>query len=643
MIPAWRGWVACGLTSALAAGGGQPSAFDQARMAFMSHDLPAAEAAYRQVLAGDTVAAHRREAAVTLAAISWRVRRDTAAAERILGTAAATPGGRFAALAERSRMLREYGDYAAARKAATDASAAAATPAERDEANVAWASAVVAPLLRDRLGRAGTGGDPALLPEAVARLDSLVRRAPGRLEPARLLVLAGALAEDWPALVAGWHSYYLVGTGDTLRGPLAASRRALRALDAAARSRTSRAQAGDEVGGGHARGDERTGALRALAGSRFFDAAAALALAPGPGGQTLAARDPYAREIVAYAAFLDRVTRTTDEYYRKAALGPRDTTAWKAALDSAGRGLWPRLIRKTTAPKFTLDRLSTELDRRFGTLVNLGETAGYLDLHMGHRVVDDRRTVRQYGRSATVRFVALDGMVSNGFQSWAWDGRAEHGGWATKALIVQVRSGYAESPLRTWRDLADTALARRAAERIAADSAADLARARQTPVAYFPSVEERLERDGRQELLDSLRQTGLTGAALEGAFEREIGAAVVEFSIFAHEGRHAIDDGLGVPNDPALREYRAKLSQVAFAPRPRLAFDGIMSPNVGDDTPHGKANLRMLTGIEAWMREHAAELPVDPALPLLPQLPRLSDASLRAAGGSLDPLAGRRP
>ena len=39
-----------------------------------------------------------------------------------------------------------------------------------------------------------------------------------------------------------------------------------------------------------------------------------------------------------------------------------------------------------------------------------------------------------------------------------------------------------------------------------------------------------------------------------------------------------------------------------------------MSPNVGDDTPHGKANLRMLTGIEAWMREHAAELLIDRSL-----------------------------
>jgi hypothetical protein len=584
----------------------QAAPFDRARMAFMSHDLAAADSAYRQVLAQDTVEAHRKEAAVTLAAVAWRVRQDTAAAGRVLDEAAGTTWGAFAARLERSRMLCQVGDYAAARAAAADAMSAASLSMERDEATVAWARAAIEPALRDRL-RSGGPADPALLREAVARLDSLVRRSPGRLDPARLLVLGAALADDRPALAAGWRSYYLVGTGDTLRGPLASARRTLR------------------TGQGPL--------ARALADSRFFDAAAAVARA---------APDAEAREIVAYAGFLDTVTSRTDEYYRRTALGQNDTTAWLAGLDSAGRALWPALRWTGPVPEFSRDRLALELDRRFGAVVNIGETAGYQDLHMGHRVVDERRTVKQYGHAATVRFVALDGIVSNGFQSWAWDGRAEHGGWGDKALIVQIRTGYAESPLHTWRDLTDTARVRRAAERIAQDSAADLSLAREKPVAYFPGVAERLERDGRLQLLDSLRRRGLSGTRLETAFERAIGDAVVEFSIFAHEGRHAIDDGLGAGKMKAPElEYRAKLSQVAFAPLPRLAFDGIMSPNVGDDTPHGIANRWMLEGIEQWMRQHAAELPIDPSAPLLPQLPRLSDASLRAAAASLDPLAPR--
>ena len=634
---------------------GPPGAFDRAQTAFMSHDFDGAEAAYRLVLADDTVTLHRREAAVTLAAIAWRVRGDTAAAARVLSEAAGTAWGRFAATSERSRMLRAVGDFAGARAAATEAGSAAETAEERDEATTAWAAAALEPLIRARMHAAertvsaepAGRPDAALLADAIARLDSLVRRAPGRLDPARLLVLGGALAGDWPAVYTGWRSYYLIGTGDTLRGPLAAPRRVLRALSAGA------AQQVAETGGAPRTPPPALTTttpapatiMRALAGSRLFDAAALVALAPDSGGAPLAARDRAAAEVVAYAAFLDTVTRTTDEYYRRTALAQGDSTAWLAALDSAGRALWPSLARSGPATAYTRERLAAELDRRFGTVVNLGKTAGYDDLHMGHRVVDDRRTVKQYGRSATVRFVALDGMASNGFQSWAWDGRAAHGGWGSKALIVQVRPRYAESPLDTWRDLSDTARVRRAAERIAADSAADMMRGRTTPVAYFPGVAGRLQRDGRRELLDSLRRAGLAGLELEAAFERTIGDALVESSIFAHEGRHAIDDALGEKLSPAELEYRAKLSEVAFAPRPRLAFGGIMSPNAGDDTPHGQANLWVLEGIERWMRQHAARLPVDPSAPLLPQLPRLSDASLGAAGRSLDPLAGgsRRP
>ncbi|HTC24835.1 MAG TPA: hypothetical protein VK688_10750 [Gemmatimonadales bacterium] len=609
--------------------------FDQAQAAFMSHDFAGAESAYRVVLTDDTVEAHKREAAVTLAAIAWRVRQDTATAAKILADAAGTKWGGFAARLERSRMLREVGDYAGARTAASDATNFASTPAERDDATVAWAHAAIAPALGDRLHGTKAATDPAILHEAVARLDSLVRRAPGRLDPARLLVLGAALAGDHTALARGWRSYYLVGTGDTLRGPLASARRALHA---------------------------RAGSLmRALAESRLFDAAAAVALEP-PGATTRAPhdaaphdsashqparydavlREPESREIVAYAAYTDTVTRLTNEYYRKTALGQGDTLVWRAGLDSAGQALWPALRWSGAVPEFTRDRLEAELDRRFGAVVNFGETAGYQDLHMGHRVVDEHRAVRQYGRVASVRFVALDGMVSNGFQSWAWDGRAEHGGWGNQSTIVQIRTGYAESPLHAWRDLTDTARVRKAAERIAEDSVADMELGRRKPIGYFPSVEERLERDGRHQLLDSLIRKGIKGAELEAAFERGIGDAVVEFSIFAHEGRHAIDDGLGAGKMKASElEYRAKLSQVAFAPLPRLAFDGIMSPNVGDETPHGVANRWMLEGIEQWMRKHAAELPVDPSAPLLPQLPRLSDASLRAAAASLDPLAPR--
>jgi hypothetical protein len=204
---------------------------------------------------------------------------------------------------------------------------------------------------------------------------------------------------------------------------------------------------------------------------------------------------------------------------------------------------------------------------------------------------------------------------------------------------VQIRPLYAERPRRIWGELHDPVIQREMGARIAADSATDLVRARTTPVAYFPGAAARMERDGRQRLLDSLTAVGLTGSALQGAFTRELGHSTVESSIFAHEGRHAIDAA-----DSALtsadREFRAKLSEVVFAPYPRLALGGILDANIGDDTPHGQANLNVVEGLLRWMTGHSRGIAgLDASAPLLPQLPLLTDDQLRAAFRSLDPLA----
>jgi hypothetical protein len=93
-------------------------------------------------------------------------------------------------------------------------------------------------------------------------------------------------------------------------------------------------------------------------------------------------------------------------------------------------------------------------------------------MHLGHVVGDERRTVTQYGKTARVTFVVLDGMITNGLQSWAWDDAGGHGGWQRRDTIVQVRPIFVEHALSLWVS-ADPA--RRSAEirNIATDSIAD--------------------------------------------------------------------------------------------------------------------------------------------------------------------------
>jgi hypothetical protein len=143
----------------------------------------------------------------------------------------------------------------------------------------------------------------------------------------------------------------------------------------------------------------------------------------------------------------------------------------------------------------------------------------------------------------------------------------------------------------------------------------------------------------------------MSGGLLRAGFVAAADRAVIESSIFAHEGRHAIDAefethffGLflgGGLNSSAALEFRAKLSEIAFAPVPRLAFGGILNENIGGPTPHGQANLKLMKGLVAWMDAHHAEIDgLDPKKPLLTQLDRLTDDQLRASARSLDPMAG---
>jgi hypothetical protein len=307
---------------------------------------------------------------------------------------------------------------------------------------------------------------------------------------------------------------------------------------------------------------------------------------------------------------------------------------------AAAEALWPSLAWSGTAARFTPDRLESELEARFGTIFTAGETSGYPSLHMGHRVVDEKRRVEQYGCTAEVRFLALDGMVSNGFQTWAWDGDAGTGGWGEADLIVQVRPRYADNPLRAWRKLTDPELRARVEQEIAGSQAADLATAATRTVAYLPGLVARLSRDAAAALRDELAARGLAGAALREAFLQEHGRAMEEASIFAHEGRHAIDKRIdrGLSNEEL--EYRAKLSELAFAPRPFLLLPVLLGANMGDGSPHGTANERVAGALVEWMRQHAAEVAgLDAAGPLLPQVGLLTSDQLRLAAREADPLA----
>lgn len=576
----------------------------------MQLDFDAAESNYRDVLRTDTARNHRIEAITTLANIAWRVRNDTSVAIRILRQDVSLSSSPLV-LVEESRMLREQGNFARAEQIARDAMKQGGEQAERSAALTAFGEAVLGQYRRAaRMGPIGESSRDSVLLTLSRELRDYVAAHPGRLLPAKQLLEAGALTGNGADMLAGWRSYFLVAVGDTISGLLAQPRRVISSAHS-----------------------ENSAIVSALITSRMFEAALLVA-ARAPATAT-------SSDLRSYLSFADDIKKVTDDYYRSVALGDASKRKWKSTLDDVVANHWSHFTWASgKAPSFESDKLLRELDRRYGTRITTGETAGTDDLHYGHRVVDETRTVSQYGKTAKVRFVALDAMISNGYQSWGWNGRAQHGGWGGASEITQVRPPYAEGPLRAWQLVTDSAEIIKLNRRIAEDSVHDFQQGITQPVAAFVSIGERMERDERKHLIDSLSSAGVKGAALEAAFEKLMGDAEIESAIFAHEGRHAIDEANGIKGSTADREFRAKLSQVAFAPRPRMSISTIMDVTLGDKTPHGQADLRFAKGIFGWLQANASSVKgLNSSAPLLPQLPLLSNDQLRLAARSLDPLA----
>ncbi len=606
--------------------------------------FPAAKEKLAAILASKTTRPQdRAEAEAELARIEWRIDGLPDAARERLARLIPASQKKVQPLLLLSRMERSLRRFDAAREAARRASAAA----ERKEDREASATLLALALVEEDVLAARGGGGSAFEESARQRLREAldlaaprVRDGPGILALSQVELDAALLLDDGPSALEAWRSYYTAAgaaDGALLAGPRAVLGEVLPRWKGPAAGR-----------------EDREALVKALADSRFFTEAVLVAADPRAPEAARVTGLPWVKDLVLYESFLRDVRETTDLYYRDVARGKGDAKAWENDLTKKTETLWKGLSWPSGVPPFDRKGLEggagRELDARFGTVTGAGKTGGIPNLHMGHRVVDEKRAAEQYGRRAAIHFIALDAIVSNGYETWMWDGHGAHGGWGDTGLIVQVRPAYAGGALHEWQELTDPERRAKAQARMAEETSRDGQRAAKDPYAYLPGLALRLRRQGSQRILDELAAKGMSSAALRAAFVGAVDRAVIESSIFAHEGRHAIDAEFethffgiflgGEFRSSAALEYRAKLSEIAFAPEPRLAFGGILNENIGGSTPHGQANLKLMKGLVSWMDAHRAEIGgLDSKNPLLPQLDKLTDDQLRAAARSLDPMA----
>jgi hypothetical protein len=581
--------------------------------AYEAYDLATSRALYRGVVgAADSSRVDRVTAFRALARYAWQFDGDLAAARGELEAARGIGEQASALWAQQARIELAARRVPEALASAERALATARGATDRIEADLLTGHVLLA------------RGEPAALQRAASLLIAVLERRPGHAETSEALLGTALALDDGALVLEAWKSYFWIVDGGEVTPLLRAPLATLTAL--APRWR------GQPLGEA-----DRLALALALGRSRWFRPAAQIA-------RSLGAVGPELEALMAYQAFTERVAQVNADFYPRIARGLRDySAAYDAAVHAAAIPLWAALEPgKPFAPEpfFALIRA------RFGAEGYLGTTVGFHGMLVGHVIQDEQRTIEQYGYSSEFRYALIDRPLSTDFTSWY--GTTNVGGWGDASTMVQVRAAYTGEPFMRLAWVTDPDVRAVLIDQLARLRRDDLTLCAQDPYAPPASLANQLKLEASDRLHAQLVARGLRGRSLALAFVAESLRLNVEATVFAHEGRHALDQRHFPAEFAAMsddeRELRAKLSEVAFSSDPKLALTGsVIGARLDASTGHGRANQRFRRLIVDWMRDHGAEIAgLEPAVPLILQVNRLTNDQLRALVRSADPLATAR-
>ncbi|HYD74278.1 MAG TPA: hypothetical protein VEF55_14160 [Candidatus Binatia bacterium] len=574
----------------------------EALSAYRNNQVAEAEHMLGEV-AADPVASETDRAAARrkLARIDWMARGQTDAAARAL--AETPPGeGYCGVMTGALSVFREAGDGGAVIEQADavgpecSASDLETLRIERARIHMTLAAAASPDQRARHLARAS---------EQLNAIDPVAATTPEVALPRFSLALA---QRDAAAAFAGWRTYYWLTDSDA---PQALSLYAGRVEQIFANGLRTDAADADVVA-----------LIAMLTRAGFADDAQLIAEETGVGAR--AGDSVEWRRVAAYFALNSAIREATLRANREIINGGRAAWYQGEIIDASTRAM--EAMGLSGDPRIALADA-------FGVYGTVGETSGYPSMHGGHLVQDERLHVEQYGRGGEVRFIVIDNVLANGYESWLWDGWAQAGGWSSDGnTIVQIRSAYTSGPVSALRRTRPGPARERFTTELQRQSAEEFAALGRDGVAELPATSNRLE----QQVYDAI---ALRVGADDDAFIAEVWRATNQYSITSHEGRHALDNA----NQPGLSatqlEFRAKLSQIIFADYPRLGLASVAGQAI-NDTPHGRGNRRVLEGYRRWMREHRDDIAgFDASQPTLSQLDKLTDAQIVAAARSMDPWA----
>jgi hypothetical protein len=592
----------------------------QAASTYFQMQVPQAEAMFRAIADDPKAPARDRAGAGRgLARIQWMIDRQGDAALATLDKAFATGADLCPTAALEVRFLAEMDQPARGAKRAAELASACPGAAQGDLYAIVRA--------KDELAWAASASDAAdrraALDHASATLGGLSKL--GVLAPAaaRLKLELALQTSDAAGALDAWRGFFWLTDHNAPASFGLSDDAVVHTFNAALGAQPSVA---DEI------------ALeRLLIRAGFYDAAKRF-----DATRTLSSRagnDPAYKPVAAYFSFRKRFDDATLAFNRAYARGHGDERAYAAEVK--------KIFADTAAQVGGGDPEKT-LHDAFGLHWMEGQTGGVESVHMGHVVEDAPYHVVQYGRQGQVHFISIDNMASNGYQSWLWDGMASTGGWSENENdIVQIRASYTGGPLQSLATY-DPTVAKKRAQDLADAEARDREALKKPGAVFLPALQTRLQDEARDQMAAAAKaEAAKTGQPFERIFLRMYWDAEVGHSIYIHEGRHALDHqefkGLRTLAGAEL-EYRAKLSEIELATYPRMPLDNILSADIGDNTAHGIADARIMTGLTDWIVAHKSEVAgYDPNVPAAEQIDKLSDDQMRAIAKTMDPYFTEHP
>ena len=487
-----------------------------------------------------------------------------------------------------SRIERESQHLNEALSAARKAREFAQSENEINKANTEYAHGVYTYSL-DQIVK-GEPIDTSALQKTTKLLSQVLEMDAGLPKPSKLLLGIALLNNDGGNVLKGWQSYFQTQDIQQVTPYLKSSAKKLNEVC-------------EKWKGNKLSISNQEVLIDALSLSRFYEFIPGYVKKNGD----RSAYDPRIRDAIAYSEYLKEVEKGTNEYYRQIAIEEEDETAYMQWLNTKGKELWHNLSF-TAQNQYKIDAFLNKIEEHFGARGFTGSTGNYSGfvLALGHIVNQEKAKVEQYGYKPVFTYTQIDMMVSNGFSSWFWEHKAI-GGWATENEIIRVREVYLSGPIDAWKMVTDS-VERSKTEKKVKEFLSTTAK---NQLEEAKGLAAKLKFDAVNDLYNSLTLEGLSGKELKLAFLSKYEQYRMEASMLAHEGRHSIDQKY-YPKEfenwsSEIREFRGKLSQIIFAPEPRLELPGMLTSITGNNG-HIKANKRIADVAVNWIKENKEDI-----------------------------------